>query len=91
MTIKEKIELIIKTEPIVKENYENNGGCFKNIIMPVIENSNDDGILYDLITMLSLQCSLYDAVLNNIAQFGSEELARKCKEDISRIASFNEE
>lgn len=87
MTIKEKIEEIIKTEPIVKEIYDENGS-FKNVIMPVIENSDDNTLLYDLITMLALQCSLYDTVLDNIAKFGNEELIKKCREDLNNIVSY---
>lgn len=89
MTIKEKIKKIIEDESIVKDIYEN-GGCFKNIIIPVIENSNDDELLYDLITITALQCQLYDTVLDNIAQLGSEELIKKCRADLSSMISDSE-
>ena len=88
MTIKEKIEEIIKVEPIVKGIYENDSGSFKNVIVPVIENSDDNAILYDLITMLALQCSLYDTVLDNIAKFGNKELIEKCREDLKTIVQI---
>lgn len=84
MTNKEKIQYIIDNEPIVKQAYETSG-AFHNIIMPLIKDSTDDSILYDLITMLALQCTLYDTVLSNISLLGTKELVNKCSDDIDII------
>ena len=78
----------IENDPIVKECYEDQGGCFKNIIIPSIINSDDK--LRTMINMLASQSAIYDKLLNNIAQFGNQELIRICKNDVDSIFSCEE-
>ena len=83
--MKNKIIEIIENNPVIKQIYENNEGCFKNVIVSRIKESDDDKVLEDVMEMLALQCELYDTLLNNIAKFGSKELIKKCNEDINNI------
>ena len=88
MTIKEKIMNYIKSN---QEIYEDKEGSFINVIIPVIESSNEDSILENLIAMLASQCKAYDIVLDNISQLGSSELIKKCREDLMNLYSIYEE
>lgn len=90
MHIREYITKMIETNPIVKDIYENSGGCFKHIVLPRIMASDDDHIIEELIIMLATQSAVYDVMLNNIAQFGNQELIKKCSEDINKIYSSEE-
>lgn len=88
MTIKEQIKVIIENEPTVKEIYENNDGCFKNIVMEGITNEDDDQlILIRMVIRLAMLSEMYDRLLDNIAQFGNTELIQKCQSDICTVFS----
>lgn len=88
MTIKEQIKVIIENDPTTKEIYENDGGCFKNIVMEDIINENDDQlILIRMVTRLAMLSEIYDRLLDNMAQFGNEELIQKCQSDICTVFS----
>ena len=88
MTIKEQIKVIIENEPTVKEIYENNDGCFKNIVMEGITNEDDDQlILIRMVIRLAMLSEMYDRLLDNMAQFGNEELIQKCQSDICTVFS----
>jgi hypothetical protein len=87
MTVKEKIEKIIKEDPMVKEIYENNEGCFKNIVIDsIIKNcDNDDKAFEFMIFMLATLSNLYDVLLDDISTLGDDKLIKKCNEDINSI------
>ena len=87
--MKNKILEIINTNPTVKEIYENEG-CFKNIVVPQIKESDDEKTLELIMVMLAYQCELYDSLINNIGIFGNKELIKKCSEDINKLSSDNE-
>lgn len=76
----------IENDPMIKQCYDDEGGCFKNIIVPSIINSNDK--LRTMIGMLASQAVIYDKLLNNIAQYGDKELIKKCNDDINNV--FNQ-
>ena len=90
MTIKEQIMEIIENSPVAEEIIKDNEGCFKNIILPAITQSNNDVLLDTVISMLIMQTAIYDALLNNIAQFSSKELVDKCNSDINNILALKE-
>ena len=85
MTIKEQIMDIIKNEPGIKDTCEDNTGCLKNIIIPAIENADDDQVLKIVIDMLISHSIMYDMLINNIAVLGSGKLIEKCNKDINSI------
>ena len=85
MTIKEQIMEIIENYSNIKEISEDNKECFKNIVLPAINNAKEEDVLYTVIMMLITQTAIYDSILNNIAQFGSRELIEKCNKDINNI------
>lgn len=90
MTIKEKTLEFINSDSLVSEIYKSNGG-FKNVIYPVIKDTEDDDqVLYSLITMLALQSTIYDGVLDVVAEFGNKELTEKCRNVVMDITGVNE-
>ena len=90
MTIKEQIIDFIENDKITKAIYENNEGCFKNIVVPRIKETEDDKVLETVISMLAVQTTIYDSLLNNIAQFGDKVLIDKCNNDINNIFTLEE-
>ena len=90
MTIKEQILNFIENDRITKAIHENDEGCFKNIVVPKIKESDDDNVLEIVISMLAMQTAIYDSLLNNIAQFGNKELINKCNSDINNIFTLEE-
>ena len=82
---KEKIKSIIENDPDIKQIYENDAGCFKNIIVPIILEADD--VDTAILGLLASQASVYDKLLNNIAQYGSKELIEKCTNDINNVFS----
>lgn len=87
IVLKDKITDIIKNDPVVKQIYENNGGCFKNVVVPSIMNAEDNEVLETVIMMLATQSKFYDALIDNISQFGNKELIKKCNDDINSITN----
>jgi len=88
MSIKDKINTLIENDPIVKEIYDKNDGCFRNVVMPCIMNTNNDNeTLVITINSLASLSKICDALLNNVAQFGTKELIDKCNYDIQSILS----
>jgi len=81
--IKERIKFILEEDPEVKQVYDNNEGCFKNIIIPSIMDSDNE--IHTMISILAAQAVMYDRLLNNIAQYGDKELIKKCNEDIHNV------
>lgn len=88
--MKDMIMKIIETNPAAKRAYEDNEGCFRNIIVPRLIECDSDSILEFMISMLATQSSIYDTILNNIAQLGDKELIKKCNDDIQKIFSSEE-
>lgn len=84
--VEDLIENAIENDPIIKQCYEDQGGCFKNIIVPSILNSESK--IASMICMLASQAVIYDKLLNNIAQYGDKELIQKCNNDINAV--FNQ-
>ena len=91
MSIKEQIIDFIEKDSVLKDIYENNESCFKNIVFPRIKESDDDKVLETVIYMLAMQCEIYDVLLNNIAQFGNKELIIKSNNDINNIITLEDE
>lgn len=85
MTMTDKIMTIIMNDPVTEEIFQETGGCFRNIVCNTLMECNNDNVLETSISMLAIQCKLYDIVLNNIAQFGNEELIKKCRNGINAI------
>lgn len=85
-----KIMEIIENDPVVKQIYENNGGCFKNVIVPRLMECNEDNELETTIMMLAMQTAIYDTLLDNIAQYGSKDLIKKCNTDIDNLFKLEE-
>ena len=90
MNIKKQILNFIENDEITKSIYENNEGCFKNIVVPTIKKVEKDMVLETVIGMLAIQTAIYDSLLNNIAQFGNKELINKCNSDINNIFTLEE-
>lgn len=87
--MEEKIMEIIESDSLMKQIYEDNEGCFRNIIASTLIKCNEDDVLKIAINMLAVQCKLYDILLNNIAVLGSKELIEKSHNDMNNI--FNNE
>ena len=86
----EQVKEIIEYDETVKA-LTNENGCFKNIVIPILEEATTNhSVLKLLITTLAHQCALYDTLINNISQFGSKELIEKCKKDITEILNMEE-
>jgi hypothetical protein len=81
--VEDVINNAIENDPIIKQCYEDQGGCFKNIIVPSIMNSESK--IASMIAMLASQAIIYDKLLNNIAQYGDKELIKKCNDDITKV------
>ena len=86
--VEDTINDSIENDPVVKQCYEDQGGCFKNIIIPSVINSNDK--LRTMISMLASQAVIYDKLLNNIAQYGDKNLIDKCNSDINSVFACEE-
>ena len=82
--IKEQIKSIIETDEFVNGVYGNDG-CFKNIIVPLIMDCNDDELLSNLINIIAWKSQMYDNLINNIALYGSKELIDKCNVSLKEI------
>ena len=88
--MKNMIMNIIENDPIIKQIYENDNSCFKNILVPRLIECDSDNILEVMLCMIASQSALYDALINNIAQFGDKELIKKCNDSIQKILSSEE-
>lgn len=86
--VEDTVNDAIENDPIIKQCYEDQGGCFKNIIVPGIMDSDDK--LRTMISMLASQAIIYDKLLNNIAQYGDKELIAKCNSDINNVFACDE-
>ena len=84
--VEDTLNNAIENDPLIKQCYEDQGGCFKNIIVPSIMNS--ESRIASMICMLASQAVIYDKLLNNIAQYGDKELIKKCNDDINNV--FNQ-
>lgn len=85
MGIKEQIMEIIENSDYIKFINDTYSGCFKNVVLPTIIESDDDTILSNLLFMLASQSAIYDKLLDNIYQSGDKELIEKCREGIKNI------
>lgn len=93
MNIKEKIAELLE-DSIIKDEHDEISGCFKNIVLPsIMETNDDDETLIIIINSLLCLSEIYDSLLDNIAKFGSQELIKKCGSDIQNIfqSESNEE
>lgn len=90
MTLKDEVMSIIKNNDILNEIYEDKTGCFRNITIQNIDFSNNADMIVSMIEMLAIQSKIYDTLLNDIAEFGDQNLLNKCRKDIMKILSVEE-